>query len=89
MATAGQPVVRFIGQTDLDANDPYLEPWVEHVARWLDAGLEPIVFLHTPDNVDAPVLARRFHHAVRRVRPELDALPEPLPADPQLGLFDD
>lgn len=89
VATAGQPVVRFIGQTDLDANDPYLEPWVEHVARWLDAGLEPIVFLHTPDNVDAPVLARRFHHAVRRVRPELDALPEPLPADPQLGLFDD
>ncbi len=87
VATAGQPVVRFIGQTDPDANPEYWSPWVDHVVRWLDDGLEPIVFLHTPDNLDAPVLARRFHADVRARVPDLAALPEPLPIDPQLDLF--
>ena len=87
VATASQPVVRFIGQTDPAANPGFWAPWVDHVVRWLDEGLEPIVFLHTPDNLDAPTLARRFHDDVRARVPGLPALPEPLPIDPQLGLF--
>ena len=86
-ATASTPIVRFIGRTDLDANEPFLEPWVAAVARWLDAGLEPIVFLHTPDNRDAPVLARRFHAAVGAVADVGPPLPEPLPVEPQSRLF--
>jgi hypothetical protein len=35
------------------------------------------VFIHTPDNVDAPTLARRFHDQVRARVPQLEALPEP------------
>lgn len=87
VATATQPVVRFIGQTDLAANPEFWAPWIDHVVRWLDDGLEPIVFLHTPDNLDAPLLARRFHAEVRARVPDLDPLPEPLPIDPQLDLF--
>ncbi len=87
VATADQPVVRFIGQTDPDANPEFWAPWVDHVVRWLDDGLEPIVFLHTPDNLDAPVLARRFHDEVRARVPHLAPLPDPLPIDPQLDLF--
>lgn len=87
VATASQPVVRFIGQTDPEANPAFWAPWVDHVVRWLDEGLDPIVFLHTPDNVDAPVLARRFHAEVRGRVPDLDPLPDPLPIDPQLDLF--
>lgn len=87
VATAGQPVVRFIGQTDPEANPAFWAPWIDHVVRWLDDGLEPIVFLHTPDNLDAPLLARRFHDEVRARVPDLAPLPDPLPIDPQLGLF--
>lgn len=87
VATAAQPVVRFIGQTDPEANPEFWAPWIDHVVRWLDDGLEPIVFLHTPDNLDAPLLARRFHDDVRARVPDLAPLPEPLPIDPQLDLF--
>ena len=44
------------------------------------------MFIHTPDNADAPVLARRFHDEVRARVPGLDALPEPIPVEP-LTLF--
>ena len=87
VATGWQPIVRIIGQTDLAATERWWEPWVAKVAEWLADGLSPIVFLHTPDNVDAPVLARRFHAAVAETVPCLDPLPEPLPVKDQLDLF--
>jgi hypothetical protein len=40
------------------------------------------MFIHTPDNVDAPELARRFHEQVRALVPEVKPLPEPVPAGP-------
>jgi hypothetical protein len=40
------------------------------------------VFLHTPDNADAPVLARRLHDEVRLHVPEPEELPEPMPVGP-------
>ncbi len=88
VATAQTPVVRFIGQTDLDANEQFLQPWVDTVARWLRDGRDPIVFLHTPDNADAPELCRRFHASVRRLLPGIEPLPDP-PQRPQSALFDD
>lgn len=88
VATADQPIVRFIGQTDLDANEPFWRKWVGPVCRWLDAGRSPIVFLHTPDNVDAPELARRFHEAVVAERPGTAPLPDRPPVDDQPPLFD-
>ena len=38
------------------------------------------MFVHTPNNVDAPALARRLHADVRATVPELDPLPEPVAA---------
>jgi hypothetical protein len=52
------------------------------VAAWLREGRSPTFFLHTPDNVDAPVLARRFHDEVRAVVPELEPLTSPEPVEP-------
>jgi hypothetical protein len=54
------------------------------VAAWLREGRSPTVFIHTPDNVDALDLARRFHADVRSRLPELDPLPEPLTPPPTL-----
>jgi hypothetical protein len=44
------------------------------------------VFIHTPDNADAPGLARRFHAEVRALVPGLPPLPDPEPTGP-LTLF--
>ncbi|WP_179291720.1 DUF72 domain-containing protein [Pseudomonas fragi] len=83
------PQVRFIGRPELEANDPYLLPWVEKVAGWIEEGRTPYMFLHTPDNHRAPELARRFHQQLSERLPGLPALPElhPPQSREQLGLL--
>ena len=83
------PQVRFIGRPELEANDPYLLPWIEKVAGWIEEGRTPYVFLHTPDNHRAPELARRFHQQLSERLPGLPALPElhPPQSREQLGLL--
>lgn len=88
VATGAQPIVRFIGQTDPEANPAYWTPWVDRVARWLADGRRPIVFLHTPDNLVSLELCRRFHDEVAAVA-GIAALPEPPPVATEVGLFDD
>ncbi len=74
--TGGLPFVRFIGRNDLDRIQPWVEEWAPVVADWIDSGLTPYVFLHTPDDFFAPKLARRFHTELAQHLPELPALPE-------------
>ena len=83
------PQVRFIGRPELEANDPYLLPWIEKVAGWIEEGRTPYVFLHTPDNHRAPELARRFHRQLSERLPGLPPLPElhQSQAREQLGLL--
>jgi uncharacterized protein YecE (DUF72 family) len=83
------PQVRFIGHPLLEANDAFLEQWVEKVAGWIEEGRTPYVFLHTPDNIQAPLLAQRFHQRLMARLPGLSALPELDRAPPvqQLGLL--
>lgn len=83
------PQVRFIGQPALDANDPWLTPWVEKVATWIEEGRTPYVYLHTPDNHRAPALAQRFHARLMTRLPGLPPLPEidRGPQVEQLGLL--
>ena len=83
------PQVRFIGRPELEANDPYLLPWIEKVAGWIEEGRTPYVFLHTPDNHRAPELARRFHRQLSECLPGLPPLPElhQSQAREQLGLL--
>jgi uncharacterized protein YecE (DUF72 family) len=64
VATADHPIVRFIGQTAPDANPPFWEPWVGACTRWVQRGLQPYFFVHTPDNLATPHLAVRFREQV-------------------------
>lgn len=76
------PIVRYIGRDDVSAT---VEGWsylVDAVVDWLAEGRSPTVFLHTPDNVEALNLARRFHTTVRSRMPALDPLPEPIQVEP-------
>ena len=76
------PVVRYIGRDDPAKTVAGWQPWLSTVAGWLREGRSPTVFIHTPDNVEALELARRFHGEVRARVPEVDPLPEPAPAGP-------
>jgi uncharacterized protein YecE (DUF72 family) len=83
------PQVRFIGHPELEANDPFLLPWVEKIAMWIEEGRTPYIFLHTADNLLAARLAQRFHAKLMARLPGLPALPELYrePAAEQLGLL--
>lgn len=79
-ALSDRPVVRFMGRDDVAATVAGWQPWIPVVARWLLEGRVPTVFVHTPDNVDAPQLARLFHHQVRTAVPGVAPLPSPAAA---------
>lgn len=81
-ALTAYPVVRYIGRDDPERTAAGWQPWLGTVAGWLREGRSPTVFIHTPDNADAPELARRFHADVRARVPEVDPLPDPVPAGP-------
>ena len=54
------------------------------LAGWLAEGRTPTVFVHTPDNVDAPPLARSLYDDVRGEVPALAPLPYPIRAAPPI-----
>ncbi len=88
VATGVTPIVRFIGQTDLNANPGYWNQWLQKMIEWLDAGLEPYFFAHTPDNIDAPLLNRTFHAAVAKLVTDLTPLPTAVTPVSQMDLFE-
>ncbi|WP_144126987.1 DUF72 domain-containing protein [Catellatospora sichuanensis] len=81
-ALTDRPIIRYLGRDDTAATVEGWQPWVETVTGWLREGRSPTVFIHTPDNADAPELARRFHDQVRAQVPDLRPLPQPAPAEP-------
>ncbi len=81
------PVIRYIGHPQLDANRPFLAPWLDRVAAWLDAGARPFLFLHMPDNNEAVALARLWTEMLMTRIPGLAPLPLREAEQPQLGLF--
>lgn len=75
VVTGTRPFVRFIGHPEIAANRPLLEPWVKQVAEWIDAGWTPYVFTHTPNNRQAPELARLFHDLLKEQISDVGELP--------------
>jgi len=86
--TGSRPFVRYVGANDVLNNEAYLKEWTIIVADWIREGLHPYVFIHSPDKINAPVLARYFHRELSKL---VDLNPmSKWPAerqDEQLGLF--
>lgn len=55
------PMIRFVGRNELERNIPWIHEWSLKVAKWMKAGLHPLVFTHCPDERFAPQFARMFH----------------------------
>jgi uncharacterized protein YecE (DUF72 family) len=85
-ALTDRPIVRYLGRDSVALTVEGWQRWVGTVSEWLREGRSPTVFIHTPDNADALTLARRFHDDVRAGLPDVEPLPEPMPAEP-LSLF--
>lgn len=88
IATANTPMMRFIGHPDLVSNDAFFTPWLSKLENWVKEGKQPFVFIHTPDNVEAPELADRLYHQLqqRLTLPDLSAI-NPEPPSNQLSLL--
>jgi uncharacterized protein YecE (DUF72 family) len=86
LALTDRPIVRYLGRDDSARTIEGWQRWADIAAGWLREGRSPTMFIHTPDNADAPRLARRFHDDVRARLPGLDALPQPTSVEP-LTLF--
>ncbi|HQV56666.1 MAG TPA: DUF72 domain-containing protein [Ilumatobacteraceae bacterium] len=75
-AIGDHPIMRIIGTDDADETIAAWQDWLPIVAAWLAEGRSPTVFLHTPDNVNTPGFARRFHDDLVRRCPTIAPLPE-------------
>lgn len=85
LSTATAPLVRFIGHFDAAINRQRFTPWAERLALWIKQGKTPFLFVHTPDNREAPALARTLYTEVAR-RVPLPALAA-FPGEQQVSLF--
>jgi uncharacterized protein YecE (DUF72 family) len=77
-----EPIVRVIGSDDVEGTFDGLLAWTPTIVDWLDEGRRPYVFVHQPENLESPALARRFHAAVAEHVTDLAPLPTPLPVAP-------
>ena len=90
-ATGTHPIVRYVAHPEVERNMTWIEDWADVVARWIGEGREPYVFIHAPDETDAPEIARRFH-GVLAERAKVGEMPpwpgenEPPPPE-QLSMF--
>jgi len=74
-----RPIVRFIGSDHPDLTDEGVHRWAPVLADWLYEGRSPTLFVHTPDNIRSPGLARGLHDEVSSLTPGVPPLPEPMP----------
>ena len=78
-----EPIVRVIGEDGVDGTLNGLRTWIPQLVAWLLVGRQPYVFVHQPENLHSPRLARLIHEAVVRALSarsvDLSPLPDPLP----------
>ncbi len=64
LATGMTPMIRWIGHPDLARNRPWFTPWIAKWRQWREEGRTPLLFVHTPDNRQAPELGYQCHVAL-------------------------
>ena len=63
--TGQQPLIRYCGYPNVEKNIPFMTKLAHHTAGWINKGLKPYIFLHSPDgDFHVPHLCRAFHQLV-------------------------
>lgn len=73
--TAGQPMVRFIGGDDAEANLRWFQSWLSKLPQWCEQG-QPWLFIHTPDIAWAPQLVQYLWSALQKALPQVGEAPD-------------
>lgn len=73
--TGSRPMVRIVARNDLSTVTPWIEEWATTVSSWIQRGLKPIAFAHTPDDVFAAEFGRLLYRAIREKTPNLPVMP--------------
>lgn len=81
------PFVRILLPMDISLGMYVIKQWVSKVVSWLDEGLVPYLFFHTPDNASAPQLAKTFSQLLNQQRPEVKIISLWNELAPQRDLF--
>lgn len=72
--TAGQPMVRFIGGDDANANRQWFQSWLNKLPQWCEQG-QPWLFIHTPDIGCAPQLVQHLWGVLQKALPQVGDAP--------------
>ena len=75
-AVGPRPIIRVIGEDTPQGTMKGLLKWVPRLMTWINEGREPYVFVHQPENLDSPGLARALHAALLMQMSDLVALPD-------------
>lgn len=70
-----QPFVRIVTHLEPAVTRPFLAQWAAVIARWLDEGCHPWIFVHSPGEHWAPEIARELHQRIQAHHPALPDLP--------------
>jgi uncharacterized protein YecE (DUF72 family) len=76
------PIVRLIGSDDPDGTVGGLRVWIPQIVEWVVEGHTPYLFVHQPENLESPALARLIHTEIAAHIDGLTPLPTPLPVAP-------
>jgi uncharacterized protein YecE (DUF72 family) len=77
-AVGPHPIVRVIGEDRAEGTLAGALAWSEQVIAWLADGREPQLFVHQPENLDSPAIARALHAEIAARIAGLAPLPTPL-----------
>ena len=55
------PMLRFVGSNDIEMTMPRLENLAQMVKAWIIEGKHPYCFIHSPGDLFAPELAKKFY----------------------------
>lgn len=86
--TAKHPMVRIVGRNRPEQVVQAIDDWAEIIVGWLQTGLKPYVFTHSPDDKFAPTLARLLADKIRTRMPGLNPIPQPPQPLQQKMLFE-
>jgi uncharacterized protein YecE (DUF72 family) len=89
LVTADFALVRYISHPRVERNYDYLAGWVKQVGEWLAQGKQVYFFVHCPDEIQSPAVARYFQTLLEAAAVPVPPLPWNQLAEPpaQLALF--
>lgn len=69
IAQSPDPIVRVVFHPEPMVNERWLDRWARVLATWLREGLQPLVFVHSPSNVESPAIARDLASRIDALQP--------------------